>query len=142
MTKFIWLISVVFILGCSNNRNGEPPETLYQQLGGEQGIEKLVDAFILKIARDPQIFPYFSKSSVSHFKKGISQHLCDLTGGPCHYQSDTMVDIHTGMNINESDFNRVVELLVEAMEDVNISYTLQNQLLLSLVPLRKNIIKL
>lgn len=53
-----------------------------------------------------------------------------------------MIDIHTGMNINEADFNRAVELLVETLEESNISYPVQNKVLAKLTPLRKDIIKL
>jgi hemoglobin len=52
-----------------------------------------------------------------------------------------MVDIHTGMNINEADFNRVVELLVLAMEDAGVSYREQNLVLAKLAPLRGEVIK-
>jgi hemoglobin len=53
-----------------------------------------------------------------------------------------MVDIHTGMNINESDFNHLVDLLINAMEAEGIPHRIQNQLLARLAPLRENIIYL
>ena len=51
-----------------------------------------------------------------------------------------MIDIHTGMNINERDFNRVVELLISAMEESGISYQDQNRVLKILAPSRADII--
>lgn len=137
------LLSLVILMtACSSPSSGNQSETLYHKLGENEGIDKIVDAFVIKIAREPQIFPYFAKASVSHFKKGLYEHLCDVSDGPCEYQGDSMVDIHTGMNITETDFNRVVELLVEAMEESGISYPVQNQLLAKLAPMRKDIIKL
>lgn len=146
MTKNIlqfFLVSlVVLITGCSANNVDDKSNTLYHKLGGSEGIENIVDTFVVKIAHDPQIFPYFAKASVSHFKKGLFEHLCHISDGPCQYQGDSMIDIHTGMNINEADFNRVVELLVETLEESNISYPVQNKVLAKLTPLRKDIIKL
>ena len=53
-----------------------------------------------------------------------------------------MIDIHTGMNINERDFNRIVELLISAMEDSGISFQNQNRILKTLAPSRADIINL
>ncbi len=139
MAKLLTLfLTVALLTACAaNNAN----QTLYSRLKGEQGLENIVDSFIQHIANDEQIFHYFAKASVSHFRAGFITHLCDVTGGPCEYKGDNMVDIHTGMNINEADFNRIVELLVKAMEDNNISYPVQNQILAKLAPHRVEIIK-
>tara|TARA_R110000772_G_scaffold192602_4_gene303574 strand:- start:419 stop:580 length:162 start_codon:yes stop_codon:yes gene_type:complete len=51
-----------------------------------------------------------------------------------------MIDIHTGMNITENDFNHLVDLLINAMELQGIPHRIQNQLLARLAPLRSNII--
>jgi hemoglobin len=65
-----------------------------------------------------------------------------MVSGPCQYNGDTMIDIHTGMNITERDFNRVVEMLIKAMEDEEISYQTQNKLLFKLAGLRDQVIKI
>lgn len=136
--------AAIFPVFADNNANTEKVDTsnLYFELGQQKGLESLTDAFIQRIAQDKQIMPYFAKSSVKHFKKGFISHLCDVSDGPCQYDGDSMVDIHTGMNVNEADFNRVVELLVLAMEDVGIGYTTQNKLLAKLAKMRGDIIKL
>ncbi|WP_284382609.1 group I truncated hemoglobin [Litoribrevibacter albus] len=133
------LISLVLI-GCSTSPNQSTNSTLYEELNGHTGLEQLVDAFIEQIAYDEQIFPYFAKANVDRFRDNFITHMCDVSGGPCKYQGDSMIDIHTGMNINEADFNRVVELLINAMEEIGIAYPTQNKLLSRLAPLRPEII--
>lgn len=138
----------VFISGCtlltSDTKQAtlqqESSHQLYHDIGGDEGIERITDAFIKQIARDPDILPYFAKSSVSHFKQGFISHLCATVNGPCEYKGDSMIDIHTGMNIDEKDFNRTVELLIAALEDAGISYRDQNRILKALAPLRGEII--
>lgn len=140
MNKLTALLLVTQLLtGCASKTHNI---SLYDALNGQSGIENIVDSFIQQIARDKQIFPYFRKASVSHFRQGFITHLCDVSGGPCQYEGDSMVDIHTGMHINEADFNRVVELLIIAMEQNNIAYPIQNRVLAKLAPLRKNVIKI
>ena len=53
-----------------------------------------------------------------------------------------MVAIHTGRNINEKDFNHVVDLLINAMDEQNIPHTVQNEILAKMAPLRGEIIKI
>lgn len=129
------------LIGCALLTSTEE-HGLYENIGGQKGIETIVDAFIKKIPSDKDILPYFAKSSVSHFRKGFITHLCDSIGGPCEYKGDSMIDIHTGMNINERDFNRIVELLISAMEDSGISFQNQNRILKTLAPSRADIINL
>jgi hemoglobin len=145
MTKFfsyfLIAISAQLTLGCSSN-SVQQDSSLYHEIGGHDGIERIVNAFIRRIVQDKSILPYFAKSNVTHFKQGFISHLCDAVGGPCQYKGDTMRDIHTGMNITEKDFNRIVELLISAMEDAEISYSSQNKILKQLAPSRERIIKI
>ncbi|NVJ61012.1 MAG: group 1 truncated hemoglobin [Gammaproteobacteria bacterium] len=129
-------LAIAFI-GCAGK---EPKVTLYQQMGSQQGINQLVDQLIIKIGNDNQIFHYFAKANVTHFRKGLVQHFCAVADGPCRYEGDSMKQIHTGMNINEKDFNHLVELLIEVMNELNYSTGVQNQLLKRLAPMRENII--
>lgn len=139
MLKFIPVIVFTMILSaCSNISN----LTLYQQLDGQAGLERLVDSFINQIGNDEQVFHYFEHANISHFRAGFLNHLCVLTDGPCEYTRDSMVDIHTGMHITEADFNHVVDLLINAMNEQNIDHTVQNKILAKMAPLRSQIIKI
>ena len=53
-----------------------------------------------------------------------------------------MVAIHTGMHITEKDFNHVVDLLINAMNEQDVSHSLQNDILSRMAPLRDEIIKM
>ncbi|MBU2869254.1 group 1 truncated hemoglobin [Colwellia sp. E2M01] len=154
-SHILCLLLTVLLFACTNNTveknvadethipyQSEKNNSLYKAIGGQQGIEKLVNVFVKNIANDPDILPYFEKSSVKHFKQGFVEHFCGIVDGPCKYTGDSMVDIHTGMHITEKDFNRVVELLVQSMEEVNISYRNQNKILNKLASLRGQIIKI
>ncbi|WP_246128506.1 group I truncated hemoglobin [Pleionea sediminis] len=126
----------IFLSSCATTKK----ETLYKRLGGKEGIEKITDNLIKNIGKDKEIFHYFAKTNISHFRRGLNLHLCDVSDGPCRYDGDSMVDIHTGMNINKSDFNHLVELLINAMEEANVNIRTQNQLLARLAPLREQVI--
>ena len=69
-TLFIFVFAVMLV-GCASSNNS----TLYQQINGEQGVEKLVDSFINQIGRDEQILAYFKQTNVARFRQGFITHL-------------------------------------------------------------------
>lgn len=141
------LITLTLLAGCfscssSNNNKVEPIASLYQKLGEKPAIAEIIDNLINIIGQDDVVFAHFAQSNVSHFKEKLTVFLCQITDGPCAYQGDTMQDIHQGMYINKNQFNHFVELFIDAMEESNISYPVQNELLARLAPLRESIIKI
>ena len=115
-------------------------DTLYERLGGAEGIAVVVDHFIEEISFDLEIYPFFKDSDIERFRNKFSEQLCAVSDGPCRYSGDDMSSVHTGMNIGEADFNRVVELLKKALTDSGIPYTDQNRLLKKLAPLRNDML--
>nr|WP_320166618.1 group 1 truncated hemoglobin [uncultured Methylophaga sp.] len=114
--------------------------SLYEKLGGEEGVAVIVNNLTINIGHDQQIFHYFAEANVTRFKKNLTQHLCAISDGPCQYEGDSMEQIHHGMDINERDFNHLVDLLIDAMDEAGISHPTQNLLLARLAPLRQQII--
>ena len=140
-TKYCYSLLIVvslLISGCATTSQ----TTLYEQLGGDAGINNIVENLVQEIGRDQQVFHYFAEARVSRFKENLIEHFCAISDGPCSYTGDNMIDIHTGMNINEKDFNHLVDLLIKAMDTEGIPHRIQNQLIARLAPLRKEIIYL
>jgi len=130
------LIYIVFCLmtGCVTTSS-----TTYQQLGGYSKIEEIVDNFIIEIESDPVIFEYFKNSDVNRFREKLIEHICFLADGKCKYTGDTMEQVHDGMNISEYDFNRSVNLFINAMVRAKISHKDQANLLTAMESLRNKI---
>ena len=135
---------VVACFSCSslNSNNIDAPPSLYQKIGQQPALAKIVDNLINLIGQDKVIFAHFAQSNVSYFKEKLTFFLCHLTDGPCQYKGDTMQDIHRGMLIDKNQFNHFVELFITAMDASGISYPIQNELLARLAPMRKDIIKI
>ena len=108
--------------------------------GGQQTVEQLSDAFIAEIQYDKQTLSFFLDSDIDRFRSKFIEHICATIDGPCEYTGDNMTQVHKGMNITEADFNRVVELLINAMTNVDIPHRLQNQILARLAPMRGEMI--
>ncbi len=138
LQRLVVTICLLFLMiGCATHTS---QNTLYDKLGGEPGLDAIVSGFIKQIGQDKQIFHYFADARITRFRTQLTEHLCAITDGPCKYTGDNMTDIHTGMNINEKDFNHLVDLLINAMDLEGIPHRIQNQLIARLAPLRANII--
>ncbi|SDU35704.1 hemoglobin [Nitrosomonas ureae] len=135
--KTLVILTVLFSSACVNQMSSV---SVYKELGGYPKIEQIVDNFIIEIEKDPVIFEYFKESDVERFRTKLTEHICFHTGGPCKYTGDTMERVHDGMNITETDFNRGVDLLINAMYQADIPHRIQNKMLAIFVPMREQMI--
>lgn len=128
------LMIVSCLAGCA--RHG----SLYDELGGKDGIDRISARFISGIGQDEGIRPYFEQTNLDRFYRMFSLHLCQVVEGPCKCAGDEMVPTHVGMDITEKHFNRTVDLLINAMESEDIPHPVQNRVLAKLAPLRDEVI--
>lgn len=134
---FIFFFSALGALtACSTTSSA----SLYERLGGKETIDEVAANFTRNIGKDERILPYFAKSSVSRFRTQFALHLCVVVDGPCDYTGDDMKRVHDGMMIQEGDFNHIVHLLYNAMDQANVSVGMQNEIIARLAPMREDII--
>tara|TARA_R110001592_G_scaffold238227_2_gene497756 strand:+ start:49064 stop:49510 length:447 start_codon:yes stop_codon:yes gene_type:complete len=139
--KYSYLVVLVLVMAAWLNACAmHQQRTVYEQVGGQAGVEKISDAFIDEIQYDKQILAFFLDTNIDRFREKFIEHMCVHLGGPCTYTGDNMLQVHQGMNITEADFNRVVELLINAMTKAAIPHRVQNQLLAKLAPMRADMI--
>ena len=135
--KLIYIAALFASLACFNVAQADG---YYQELGGKEGVEKIVDNFINEISFDQNIVKFFEGTDINRLREKLIEQFCHESGGPCEYTGDSMKDVHAGMNITKAEFNRVVELLQAAMDDAGTPQTAQNRLIRSLAPMRPDII--
>ncbi|WP_100657476.1 group I truncated hemoglobin [Alteromonas flava] len=135
----LFLISALCLLtvACASRSS-----SVYEQLGGAEKVTEIVENFVVEIEQDPTILAYFEGANIDRFIEKLSEQICQRTGGPCEYTGDSMEKVHGGMNITEADFNRTVDLLINAMNKAQIPHPLQNEVLAVLAPTRKEMLYL
>ena len=133
----ILFVCSVLLSACHTTPSGS---SLYQDLGGMEGITDITNNFIYEIGFDENIVRHFQETNLDRFRDKFIEQVCEVSGGPCTYSGDTMLDVHTKMNVTEAEFNRTVDLLIAAMNRSGIPHRVQNQLLARLAPTRADII--
>lgn len=114
-------------------------EALYQQFGGDEGMQRIADDMLTNVFADPRTAPYFAKASVKRLRVQLASHFCVQVGGPCVYKGSSMKNIHAPLHIDRAAFNAVVEDLQKAMDKNKVPFTAQNQLLAKLAPMHRDI---
>lgn len=112
---------------------------LYQQLGEKQGISAIVEEMLYRVGGDERIVHHFDGVDIVQVHELITEQVCDVVGGPCEYQGETMQASHEGMGITHADFNALVEHLIAAMEKHEVPVAAQNRLLARLAPMYEDI---
>lgn len=100
--------------------------SLYERLGGSEGISTVINGFVGRVAGDAKINGYFLNSSVSSRLGGcLTKQVGALTGGPEVYPAAgepadadgcrNMKDAHLGMGISMDDFGDLAGHLVDEL---------------------------
>nr|WP_279361263.1 group 1 truncated hemoglobin [Xanthomonas sacchari] len=134
----ILLATAALLAGCASAPR--PPRTLYADLGGQPGIEALVETLLSRIADDPRIVQHFARVNIVMLDQRLVQKFCHLSDGPCADTAKPMKQAHQHLPIHEADFNALVEDLVWAMDQRGIQRRVQNRLLARLAPLHGDIV--
>lgn len=123
------------------------PKSLYDRLGAKEGIAKVVDVFVTKVAADPVVKKRFAAVKgprLDKFKQNLIDYFCVAAGGPdadCQYQGKGMKEAHKGMKIKEEEWNAVVADLAAAFDECNVSKDDQADLMALLGPVKDDTVE-
>lgn len=126
----------LLLAACASTR--EP--RLYDALGGEAGIAKLVDALVAEYHADAKIGFLFAETDDAYFKARLREQLCQVSDGGCDYTGLSMAEAHSGMDLSEAQFNDFVDASRRAMTRAGFPIGVQNRLLARLAPMRGEVI--
>ena len=132
-----WIAAAVLVLAGAVHAQTAP---LYQALGEKPGITALASDFVDRVKANPRIGKMFDDIKPVYLKEQFTDQFCELSGGPCKYEGETMKNSHAHLAIDKAQFNLVVEILQGTMDARGIPFTVQNQLLAKLAPMHRDII--
>ena len=115
-------------------------DDLYQALGAEDGIVKIVHNATALWLADDRIKADFDNINMDWLSKHLVEQLCHLAGGPCIYKGRDMHATHIGLHLHDAEFNAVAEDVQTAMEQADVPYHVQNRLMALLAPLERQVV--
>ena len=115
-------------------------DTLYADMGGKAGIDRMVDEVEKVYLADPRIKDIFDESNMERLNVMLKDHFCMVAGGPCTYAGHSMEAAHKGLHLKNMDFNALVEDLQVAMDKCDIPFATQNRFLARLAPMQHQVV--
>lgn len=125
-------------VGCVAPATTDP--TLYRRLGGEATLRQVAAETIDRAANDPRTSRSFKDVKLARVKDKLYEQFCELSGGPCRYSGDPMVEVHKGLKNTEGEFYWLVQFLRDALDHAGVGEREKNELLRLLAPLKRDIV--
>ncbi len=119
-------------------------KSLYERLGGYDAISAVVDDFAPKLFIDPVVGKRFfgmSDDSREGFRQKNKNLICRVTGGPCKLISRSAAVTHGGLGIKASEFDIVVNHLVDSLNKFKVPEKEHQELLAIIGTLRPDIVE-
>jgi hemoglobin len=106
-------------------------ETIYDRVGGYEGFKKIATDILALHHANPILERRYGHSPKSDEEliKLVTDLLCSVSGGPEKYTGMSMLDAHTGMNINHEEFVEVLGDIKLALEKNNVPDADQDHLI-------------
>src|SRR5580698_11009303 len=75
-------------------------DTLFAAVGGQAGIDKIVDASVDNDLADDRIKAIFDESNIDRLRAEFKVQFCQVAGGGCDYKGHNMTAAHKGLHLD------------------------------------------
>lgn len=95
--------------------------SLYEQLGGEEAIEKVVDEFYNRVLADDTVNHFFAHTDMKKQRRHQTAFISYALGASNKYTGRSMEKAHEGLNLQPEHFDAIAQHLGEALTVYGVS---------------------
>ena len=114
--------------------------SLYERLGGEPGVRKIVNDVLDKNLNNPVIGHHFQNVDMARLKQLVFEFFSMGTGGPHTYTGRDMRTTHANLNISEEDFLRANHDTLLALEENGVGQAEKNEVIAILDSMKSDVV--
>src|ERR1700754_3714361 len=114
--------------------------SVYDEIGGGEGVAAGVDHFYVRVLDDDQLSPYFEQTDMRKQKAHMRAFLAAALGGPELYKGRDMRAAHAHAGVTSAAFDRVVVHLVATLQALSVPPPIIEAIGAKLTPLRAQIV--
>ena len=115
--------------------------TLYERLGGSEGITAIVNDLVDLHISNPRISTRFASSDADVLKNAAATFFIAGSGGPSVYKGKDMLSAHRGMNIDDSEFIAVLDDAMNALEKNGVGQREKEEVLFILYSMKGDVVR-
>jgi hemoglobin len=118
------------------------PASLFERLGGHDGITRLVTDIVDNHYANPLIRSRFEQiKDRAAVERHSVEFLCAGSGGPQAYTGRDLLTTHKGMNISEQELVAAIDDIVMAMGKNQLDQAVQNEVVAILYSLKGDVVR-
>jgi len=95
--------------------------TLYERVGGEAGVSRLIGSFYDRVLADPELSPFFAHIPMDKLRGMQVEFFTSALGGPLQYSGRPLAHVHHGHGITKAHLRRFTEHLLVTLETLALS---------------------
>jgi hemoglobin len=142
MKKLLSTLLSVSLLCFSLGSNADEAKgpSLFDRMGGEKAARQIVADTWHNHTTNPIVRNRFANSDGEYVKQKVYEIFAMATGADVKYTGKPMKQLHATMNINEAEFNAVVDDVMAALVKNKIGQQEQNEVLAILWSVRPDVV--
>ena len=114
--------------------------SLFDRLGGAEGIDRLVDDIWINHTSNPKIKQRYQASDPVAVKQKVREFMHAGFGGTLEYTGQDMLTAHTGMNICDEEFVAVCDDVLAACDKNNVGEKERAEVLVAWYSMKNDIV--
>lgn len=92
-------------------------DSLYDRIGGEEGVQRLIDEFYERVTGDPDLQRFFARTPMDKLRAMQREFFGAALGGPIEYTGRPIAHVHQGRGIKLGHFQRFVAHLLDTLRE-------------------------
>ena len=119
-------------------------QSLYDRLGGYDGITAFCNNLLPRVQADPQLGRFWQNrgdDGIAREKQLLIDYLSAYAGGPLYYTGRDMLLTHKGMKISESDWTVFLGHAGDTMADLQVPEAECNDVVAFVLSLKDDIVE-
>lgn len=98
----------------------EPTPSLYERIGGEGVIERLIERHYARVLEDPELEPFFRNTPMPRLRAMQREFFAAALDGPQTYSGLSLGQAHSGRGITARHYNRFVQHLLATLNELGL----------------------
>lgn len=94
--------------------------TLFDRIGGEEGVKRLVSDFYDRVLDDPELEPFFAATPMEKLRSMQYEFFATALDGPIDYSGQPLHYVHQGRGITSRHLTKFMNHLIATIKHVNI----------------------
>lgn len=104
-------------------------DDLLTQVGGSDGLRRIVDEMYVRVLADPVLSPFFEGVEIDKLSRMQTEFVASITSGDIQYTGADLTRVHAGRGITRLHFSQFVSHLTDALQVHDVSPQVIDQVL-------------